>query len=100
MSAAVTGQMNLTPSLATASVERQKAALRQAVGEMMGHVFYAPMLSMARDSVPRGKFGHGGRGEDVFAAQLNQELARRMGMDTANELTEAVYDELAKGIRA
>lgn len=62
---------------ATASTEYRGRMLRQAVNEVVGSVFYGPMLKMARENPLKGEFGHGGRGEDIFGAQLDMELARR-----------------------
>ena len=54
------------------------------------------MLKIARGSALKGEFGHGGRGEEIFAAQLDQELARRAGRGARNSLSEAIYDRLVK----
>ena len=90
------GQLNL--EAAKASPDRQRAILRQAVGEMVGATFFGQMLKIARSSVIKGEFGHGGRGEEIFAAQLDQELARRAGQGTQGSLSEAIYNRLAKRI--
>src|SRR5690606_19764029 len=83
---------------AVASPERRQAMLRQAVDEMVGVTFFAPMLKMARDSKLKGTIGHGGRGEEMFGAQLDQELARRAGAGMKNSLSEALYNRLAKNL--
>ena len=54
-------------------------SLRRKVGEFVGLTFFAPMLKQASDSRLKGKYGHGGRGEDVFRGQLNELLAQRIG---------------------
>lgn len=89
--------LNLTTA-ATDPGPRRRAILRQAVGEMVGVTFFGEMLKIARNSAIKGKFGHGGRGEDIFAAQLHLELARRMGQDMRSGLSEAIYNRLAKRV--
>lgn len=84
--------------VATASVEQRKAMLRQAVDEMVGVTFFGQMLKMARNSPLKGKIGHGGRGEEMFGAQLDQELARRAGAGMDNSLSETIYNRLVKHV--
>lgn len=66
--------------------------LREKVGEFVGLTFFAPVLKQASDWVLKGKYGHGGRGEEVFRGQLNELLALRMGKSGRLGLT----DELVK----
>ncbi len=83
---------------AGASLEQRKAMLRQAADELVGVTFFGTMLKMARNSRLKGSFGHGGRGEDIFGAQLDQELARRAGQGMKNGLSEAIYNRLVKNV--
>ncbi len=82
--------------LAGASPQQKKTMLRRAVQEMVGTTFYGQMLKIARSSPLKGKYGHGGRGEEIFGNQLDAELARRAGEGTRNSLTEAIYERLAR----
>ena len=70
-------------------------SLREAVGKVVGSVFYATLLKQMRSSPLRGEFGHGGYGEKVFAAQLDAELAGRAGMTGQSDLTAALLERLA-----
>lgn len=91
--------LNLTPgNAAAASTGRRKAMLRQAVDEMVGVTFFGEMLKMARNARIRGDIGHGGRGEEIFGAQLDQELARRAGSGMKNSLGETIYNRLVKKV--
>lgn len=76
--------------MAGASAEQRHQMLRQAAGEVVGAVFFAPMLKMARECPFKGEYGHGGRGEEVFGAQLDMELARRASHRLDSGLTEAM----------
>lgn len=77
-------------SVAAIAPGQRKAALRQAASEVVGSVFFAPMLKMARENPFKGKYGHGGRSEEVFGAQLDMELARRASHRLESGLTEAM----------
>lgn len=91
--------MNLkSANLATASLDQRKAMLRKAANEMVGVTFFGQMLKMARTSRLKGKFGHGGRGEDIFGGQLDQELARRAGTGMKNSLSDAIYNRLVEHV--
>lgn len=70
--------------------------LRQAAKEVVGSTFFAPMLKMARDNALKGKYGHGGRGEEIFGAQLDMELARRASHRLDGGLVDAVVKSLSK----
>ncbi len=75
---------------------QQKAMLRQMVNEVVGVTFFEPMLKAAHNSVLKGKYGHGGRGEDIFQGQLDAELARCMGRGVKTNLGEALYRKLIR----
>ncbi|HOB75275.1 MAG TPA: hypothetical protein PKG54_12210 [Phycisphaerae bacterium] len=99
MSSVASTSLNLDASnVATASTERRKVMLRQAVDEMVGVTFFGEMLKMARNARLKGDIGHGGRGEEIFGAQLDQELARRAGAGMKNSLSETIYNRLVKNI--
>jgi len=59
-------------------------------------VFFGTLLRAVRASAPAGGgsnfsgFGHGGRGEEVFRAQLDQFLAEESGRAYGTNLTDAV----------
>ncbi len=53
-----------------------------------------------RASGLRGKYGHGGRGEEVFAAQLDQILAERAGRARGYDLSDAIMGRLDRQVRA
>lgn len=77
-------------------VERDLSRLKEATGKIVGSVFYGTMLKAMRESTLKGPYGHGGRGEEVFAPQLHGILAERMGSQTKGGLAEALYARLEK----
>jgi Rod binding domain-containing protein len=72
------------------------AKLREAVDQVVGSVFYGTLLRTMRSSQLKGPYGHGGRGEEVFGAQLDQVLAERAGRARGYGLTDAVVRQLAE----
>ena len=82
-----------------ASLTQRRAALREAVNQVVGQMLYAPMFKMASESPLKGDIGHGGRGEDIFQAQLDMELGRRAAQRTGGPLCEAMYQRLVKHVR-
>jgi Rod binding domain-containing protein len=89
----------LTSSSPTAADRRQaNAQVRQMVDEVVGVTFFAPMLKTAHNSALKGKYGHGGRGEEVFQSQLDMEFARNMGRGVSNDLADALYRQLTRQV--
>jgi hypothetical protein len=76
-------------------VRRDLQRLKETAGQIVGSIFYGTMLRSARESKFKGEYGHGGRGEDVFAAQLHGILAERAGNAKTLGVGEALYRRLA-----
>lgn len=70
--------------------------LRESVGRAVGSVFFGKLLETMRSSGLKGQFGHGGRGEEVFSAQLHGILAERIGMRMGGGPAEAIYRMLER----
>lgn len=68
-----------------------KNNLRETVNQVMGSVFYGPLLASARNTALKSEVGHGGRGEDVFKAQLDQILAERAGGAAHEDVGDVLY---------
>lgn len=71
--------------------------LREAVGKVVGSTFFGALLKSMRESKLSGTYGHGGRGEEIFAEQLHGIYAERLGTSvTKGRIVEAMYKRLAK----
>ena len=68
--------------------------LKEVAGQIVGSVFYGTLLKTMRESELKGAYGHGGRGEEVFAAQLHGMWAERMGEASNRGLTDVLYRRL------
>lgn len=62
----------------------------------MGSVFFGTLLKTMRESKIKGTFGHGGRGEEVFSAQLDGILAEKMGESKDGGIADAMFRHLQK----
>ncbi|HVP10116.1 MAG TPA: hypothetical protein VMV94_02900 [Phycisphaerae bacterium] len=73
--------------------------VRTRVGEFVGSIFYGTLLREAQKSSLKGKYMHGGRGEEVFQGQLNQEIAKKLGRAQNNAITDELTKEIEKYLR-
>lgn len=78
----------------SSTVPGELGRLRETIGQVIGSVFFGTLLKTMRESSFKGQYGHGGRGEEVFAAQLHGLLAERMGTTAQNGLADVLYDRL------
>jgi hypothetical protein len=74
--------------------------VRARVGEFVGSIFYGTLLREAQKSSLKGKYLHGGRGEEVFKGQLNEELARKLGRAQNNPVTDRLAREIERYLGA
>lgn len=82
-------------ALGTPSAAKDKA-LKKTVDELVGTMFFSPVFKAMRESKLKGKFGHGGRGEEVFSAQLQDTLAKRMAHNAKLGINESLYRKFAQ----
>ena len=68
--------------------------LKEVTGQVLGSVFFGTLLRIMRETDLKGMYGHGGRGEEVFSAQLHGILAERMGSTLRTPLSEAIHRSL------
>ncbi len=92
MSVAGVNEVTQVPGI----VDRDLGRLRETTGKVLGSVFFGTLLKTMRESGLKGPYGHGGRGEDVFAAQLHDLLAERMGTAAKNGLNDVLYERLER----
>lgn len=74
---------------------RNLQKLEKITGQVVGSVFYGTLLKTMRGSRLQGPYGHGGRGEEIFAAQLDGLIAERLGMATQGGVKDALLRHLA-----
>ncbi len=90
--------MTVTPidsaSTPHASANASLTQLRETTDRVVGSIFYGEMLKSMRNSVIQGEYGHGGRGEEVFGAQLDALLAERMGSASSGGLANSLFEHM------
>jgi hypothetical protein len=70
--------------------------LREAAAELVSVAMLLPMLKAARNDPFKSDLFHGGQGEEAFGAQLDQEMATRMGRSMKMPVIDAVYNRFAR----
>lgn len=68
--------------------------LKEVTGQVLGSVFFGTLLRIMRETDLKGMYGHGGRGEEVFSAQLHGIIAERLGSALRTPLSEAIHRSL------
>lgn len=79
---------------ATGAIQRDLDQLRETTGRIIGSIFFGTLLKTMRDSKLKGPFGHGGRGEEIFGAQLHGVLAEEMGTCLQRSFQNALFRQL------
>ena len=74
--------------------------LREAADRIVGSAFYGTLLRIQRESGFKGPYGHGGRGEEVFRAQLDQIFAEQAGRARSFSLSDNIVARYEKRVRA
>lgn len=90
--------INTNPAVSTSGITaaQSKAARRKAFGEVVGNLFYGTLMKQMNESTIKGKYFHGGRGEEAFRSQLSLELARRMGQSPTDPLVNRMFEAVEK----
>ena len=76
------------------AVRHDLARLKEASGKIVGRMFFGTLLKTMRESSLGTGMGRGGRGEAVFAAQLHEIYAERMGTAAHGGLKDVLYESL------
>ena len=81
-------------------METADLKLKEAAGEVVGQIFFAPLLAQMRASNLKSEFGHGGRGEEVFGAQLDSLLANEIGKSKQSPIADVIWRRYREQQRA
>ncbi len=83
-------------TLSQRAASSKQADMREKVGDLVGNIFYGTLLRQMQESKLKGEYFHGGRGEEVFRAQLGMELAKRMGQSPTDPMANMIYDSFVR----
>lgn len=93
---AVDSAMTALEKRSARAASSKRADMREKVGDLVGNVFYGTLIRQMQDSKIKGEYFHGGRGEEVFQAQLGMELAKRMGESPNDPMANMIYDAFVR----
>ena len=71
---------------------RSESEVREQFQRILGELLYGQMLSAMRKNVDKPAYFHGGRAEEIFTQQLDQQLAREMSKAGAEQLVGPMFD--------
>ncbi len=74
------------------SGDPQRPSIREAFNDFVGQTFYGQMISAMRTTVGKPAYFHGGRSEEIFQAQMDQQLAEHMSDATAETFTGPMFE--------
>jgi hypothetical protein len=80
----------LTSALPTAPKKDDKA--RETFRQFVGETVFGQMLATMRKSVDKAPYFHGGRAEEVFQGQLDQELSKNIAETSADRFADPMFD--------
>jgi len=70
--------------------------LRDAVAMMFGQVFFGQMMKSMRSTLEGPAYIHGGSAEEIFQSQLDQVIGERMANAQGGQMSESIYNQLAR----
>jgi peptidoglycan hydrolase FlgJ len=65
---------------------------REVFRQFVGETVFGQMLSSMRKTVDKPAYFHGGRAEEVFQGQLDQELATQVAAASADRLADPMFE--------
>lgn len=65
---------------------------RQTFQQFVGETVFGQMLASLRKTVDKAPYMHGGRAEEVFQGQLDQELAKNLAESSADRFADPMFE--------
>jgi Rod binding domain-containing protein len=84
--------MQINPLAATAPTPKKPEPAREAFRQFVGEAVFGQMLSSMRKTVHKAPYFHGGRAEETFQGQLDQELAKNIAQTSADRFADPMFD--------
>lgn len=72
--------------------------LQRAVRRVVGHTFFGTLMKISEENPLKPKYGHGGRGEEIFRRQLHMNLVGQVSVSTRLGLAEEIYQRMVKRV--
>jgi len=74
----------------------EEQTVRRAIEQLVAHALVLPLLKQVRDDPFKTPLMHGGMGEDMFGAQLDQIIADRLTGRANLPIVEAAYQRFSR----
>jgi hypothetical protein len=98
--AQLAGRMGGAAPARDAVSDKVRAQVREASQQLVASTLLLPLLKQMREDPLRVDLFHGGSTEDIFAAQLDTELADRMVQGMNLPIVDAVYERIMRQVEA
>lgn len=66
--------------------------MRKQFNQFAGQTFYGQLLASMRKTVDKPAYFHGGKGEEVFLAQMDQVLAEKLSDASAEQFVQPMWE--------
>jgi hypothetical protein len=85
--------MQIQPiSAAMPTAIKSNDTARETFRQFVGQTVFGQMLASMRKTVDKAPYFHGGRAEEVFQGQLDQELAKNIAESSADRFADPMFD--------
>lgn len=84
------------PSALTRPQSAPASETREAFQDFVAGTFYGQMLKALRSTQDKPKYLHGGRAEDMFRAQLDQQISEQLARDHGAALADPLFQSFAR----
>lgn len=85
--------MQIQPiSAAMPTAIKNNDTARETFRQFVGQTVFGQMLASMRKTVDKAPYFHGGRAEEVFQGQLDQELAKNIAESSADRFADPMFD--------
>ena len=84
--------MQINPLAASADAGKNSPALRAAFQDFVGESFFSQVLSQMRKTVGKPAYFHGGMGEDLFQARLDEVLVEHLSDATGETFSQPMFE--------
>ena len=82
--------------LQDATHARAAKKLREATAQFVATAFLTPMLKQVRNDPFKSELFHGGQGEKIFGAQLDEQMADEIASSPSFPLVDHLYEHFAR----
>jgi len=66
--------------------------IQETFQQFVGESLFGQMLKAMRNTVPKSRYFHGGRAEEIFQQRLDQVLAEKMSRTTAEKFSRPMFE--------